>query len=181
MTRWQRRAWGWILVAILTLTFSLAGATPAPATVPSPAPAPPNEGTLDGVPVLLDGHEVLVIHRGIAGFSAQERASTIARRLQRLAQDEELAIEALSIRHIKDDGIFYLSDGKDVLLTINDRDASTSRLRADELAERSLRNLKAALQAYREARRPGRLLRHSGYAVLASLALLLFSLALLRG
>ncbi|MFM7264874.1 MAG: mechanosensitive ion channel family protein [Cyanobium sp.] len=131
--------------------------------------------------MLLDGHEVLLIHRGIAGFSAEERASTITRRLERLAQDDDLPIEALSIRHIKDDGIIYLSDGRDVLLTINERDATASRLRATELADLSLRNLKAALQHYRDARRPGRLLRHSGYAAIASVALVLFSLALLRG
>ena len=181
MTRWQRRAWCWILVALLGLACSLAGATASPAQAPAPAPAPPDEQTLDGIPVLLDGHEVLVIHRGIAGFTAQERASTITRRLQRLAQNDELAIESLSIRHLKDDGILYLSDGKDVLLTINDRDASASRMDAAELAERSLRHLKAALQEYREARQPGRLLRNSGTAALASLALLVFSLALLRG
>jgi hypothetical protein len=80
-----------IAVALLSLSASLLGLvqTPALAQVQLQAPfqqeplvyQPQAKPPIDGVPILLDGREVLTLRRGIAGFSLEERAETISRRL----------------------------------------------------------------------------------------------------
>lgn len=144
--------------------------------VPQPQAKPP----IDGVPILLDGREVLTLRRGIAGFSLQERAETINRRLKRFAQDDTRSIESLSFQQRADDDFWYLSAGQDVLLTINERDAQASRLTAKALAEQSLQQIKAALRQYRQDRKPGQLLRHSLYALIASVGFLAFCFVVIR-
>ena len=79
-----------------------------------------------------------------------------------------------------DDDFWYISSGQDVLLTINERDAQASRLTAKALVEQSLQQIKAALVQYRQDRKPGRLLRHSLYALIASVGFLVFCFAVIR-
>ncbi len=179
-----------IAVVVLTLSAFVHGfvQTPALAQVQLQAPVqqemlvdqpqaqPPIQAKtpIDGVPILLDGREVLTLRRGIAGFSLQERAETISRRLKRFAQDDARSIDSLTFQQRVDDDFWYVSAGPDVLLTINERDAQASRLTAKELAEQSLQQIKAALRQYRQDRKPGQLLRHSLYALIASVGFLAF-------
>jgi small-conductance mechanosensitive channel len=164
-----------VVVAVVLLTVGAPRLGHAQAPEPSPAQAP-----IDGVPIVLDGREVLTLRRGIAGFSLQERADTINRRLKRFAQDEGRAIESLRFQQRADDDFWYVSAGPDVLLTINERDAQASRLSAQELAEQSLQKIQAALRQYRQDRKPGRLLRHSLYALIACAGFLAFCGGVIR-
>jgi small-conductance mechanosensitive channel len=79
-----------------------------------------------------------------------------------------------------DEDFWYISAGQDVLLTINERDAQASRLTAKALVEQSLQQIKAALGQYRQDRKPGQLLRHSLYALIASVGFLAFCFAVIR-
>jgi small-conductance mechanosensitive channel len=179
-----------VAVVVLTLSAFLHGFFQTPALaqvqlqssvqqeplVDQPQAKPP----IDGVPILLDGREVLTLRRGIAGFSLEERAETISRRLKRFAQDDSRSIDSLTIQQPVDDDFWYISAGQDVLLTINERDAQASRLTAKALVEQSLQQIKAALGQYRQDRKPGRLLRHSLYALIASVGFLAFCFAVIR-
>ena len=179
-----------IAVVLLSLSASLLGLvqTPALAEVQLQAPVqqeplvyqPQAKPPIDGVPILLDGREVITLRRGIAGFSLEERAETISRRLKRFAQDDSRSIDSLTIQQPVDDDFWYISSGQDVLLTINERDAQASRLTAKALVEQSLQQIKEALVQYRQDRKPGRLLRHSLYALIASVGFLVFCFAVIR-
>jgi len=179
-----------VAVVVLTLSAFLHGffQTPALAQVQLQAPVqqeplvdqPQAKPPIDGVPILLDGREVLTLRRGIAGFSLEERAETISRRLKRFAQDDSRSIDSLTIQQPVDEDFWYVSAGQDVLLTINERDAQASRLTAKALVEQSLQQIKAALGQYRQDRKPGRLLRHSLYALIASVGFLAFCFAVIR-
>jgi small-conductance mechanosensitive channel len=179
-----------LAVVVLMLSVSLHGPfqTPARAQVQLQAPVeqqlpanqPQAKPPIDGVPILLDGREVMTLRRGIAGFSLQERAETISRRLKRFAQDDSRSIDSLSFQQRADDDFWYLSAGQDVLLTINERDAQAGRLSAEALAEQSLQQIKVALRQYRQDRKPGQLLRHSLYALIASVGFLAFCFVVIR-
>ena len=179
-----------IAVVLLSLSACLLGLvqTPALAEVQLQAPVqqeplvyqPQAKPPIDGVPILLDGREVITLRRGIAGFSLEERAETISRRLKRFAQDDSRSIDSLTIQQPVDEDFWYISAGQDVLLTINERDAQASRLTAKALVEQSLQQIKAALVQYRQDRKPGRLLRHSLYALIASVGFLVFCFAVIR-
>jgi small-conductance mechanosensitive channel len=179
-----------VAVVLLSLSASLLGLvqTQALAEVKLQTPVqqeplvyqPQAKPPIDGVPILLDGREVITLRRGIAGFSLEERAETISRRLKRFAQDDSRSIDSLTIQQPVDEDFWYISAGQDVLLTINERDAQASRLTAKALVEQSLQQIKEALVQYRQDRKPGRLLRHSLYALIASVGFLVFCFAVIR-
>lgn len=177
-----------VVVALLTLTSPLV--VRAVGQTDSLAPSPPLAESLpiplqvanqiDGFPVVLDGNPILSIRLGVADFSAKERAWTITRRLQRLAQDDTFSVADLTIQRNADDNSYFLSAGQDVLLTVTARDAKASRMDAQDLADQSLRQLKEAITEYRQARKPGQLARNTIYAVIAGLAFLAFSVLVIR-
>lgn len=150
---------------------------PESLTSPDPLP-PPNQ--IDGYPIVLDGKPILSIRRGIEGFSANDRAQTITRRLKRFAQDDALSVDDLTIQHNADDNSLYLRVGQEVLLTVTARDAKASRLEPKALAEQSLQTIKDAVQRYRQDRKPRQLLRNTLYAAIASVAFLALSFAVIR-
>lgn len=183
--RWRRkiRRAAALLAAVVLLTFA------APALGLAQGQSPPEALNLeaeagqqiDGVPVLLDGQPVFYIRRGIAGFTAEERAQTITRRLKSLATDNSIDLADLEIRENSDDNSLYLSIGSDVLLTINERDAQARRLPKQQVADQALEKIKAALSRYRQDREPRQLLRHTFYAVVASVAALVVSALIIKG
>lgn len=136
---------------------------------------------IDGVPVLVDGQPILFVRRGIAGFTAEERAQTITQRLHRIANDDSVDLADLEIRENADDQSLYLSIGPDVLLTINERDAQASRLTKQQAAQQYRKTIKAALSRYRQDREPRQLLRNTLYAAIASGAVLVVGAAIIQG
>ncbi|MFN7677848.1 MAG: mechanosensitive ion channel family protein [Cyanobacteriota bacterium] len=130
------------------------------------------ENRIDGFPVILDGQEILTIRRAISGFSAEERAQAITRRLNRIAQNDAIAVEELTIQRNADDNSVFLSVGPEVLLTITEQDAKARRSTPQALAEQVLPLIKAAITRYRDDREPRQLARNLFYALIASLAFL---------
>ncbi|MFM7635186.1 MAG: mechanosensitive ion channel family protein [Cyanobacteriota bacterium] len=154
-----------VLLALAAPRHGLAQSSDPPALLEQPSRA---EQKIDGFPVLLDGQPILYVRRGIAGFSAEERAQTITRRLQRIANDVTLPVADLRIQESREDGSLYLRIGQNLLLTINERDAQASRMSQRQAAALAKSNIQKALYRYRQDRKPGQLLRHALYAAIAS-------------
>lgn len=181
--RWRRpiRPAVWCLAVVLLLGPAgpmVARSETLPPLEPLAQPSR-TEQKIDGFPIQLDGESILLVHRGIAGFSAEERAQTITRRLQRVAGDVSLPVEELRIQESPDDGSLYLRLGQDLLLTINANDARAVHLTPHQAAAIAKSRISHALRRYRQDRKPRQLLRHSLYALIASAAALAISLALI--
>jgi small-conductance mechanosensitive channel len=163
-----------ILVATLLALMAPGLAYPPAPSLPLEAPhnPAPSENRIDGFPVVLDGQQILTIHRAISGFSAEERAQAITRRLNRIAQNDAIAVEELAIQRNADDNSVFLSVGPEVLLTITEQDAKARRSTPQALGEQVLPKFKAAISRYREDREPRQLARNLFSALLASLVFL---------
>lgn len=138
------------------------------------------ENKIDGFPVVLDGETILLIRQGIAGFSAEQRAHTVSRRLKRIASDPYLPLEDLTVKRDAADNLLVLGIGNEVVFTVTPRDAKASRLPQEALAEESFQQIKSALNQYRQDRKPARLIRNGIYALIASMALIAICCAVIQ-
>lgn len=173
-----------LLLSLASPGFTHARSVARPESLPPPPPAASDvqsSDQIDGFPIVLDGKAILYIRRGIAGFSAEERADTISSRLKRFAQNDSLSIDDLTIQESQDDNSLYLRIGQDVALTVTERDAKASRMSPRQLAEQSFQQIQQALRQYRQDRKPKQLVRNTIYALIASAAFLALSLAVIRG
>ncbi|MCA2625151.1 mechanosensitive ion channel family protein [Microcystis protocystis FBCC-A270] len=160
-----------IVVLLLTLTSPLLGIAQNP-TQP--------ENKIDGFPVMLDGKTLFFIRRGVSSFSAEERASAITRRIERIAQNDSIPVENLTIKQIPDDNSLYLSVDQEVILTVTERDAKAYRSTPEVLAQQALQKIQVAIAQYRQDRKPEQLLKNIIYTVIASFAFLIISFAVIK-
>jgi small-conductance mechanosensitive channel len=159
------------VVLLLTLTSPLLGIAQNP-TQP--------ENKIDGFPVMLDGKTLFFIRRGVSSFSAEERANTITRRIERIAQNDSIPIENLTIEQIPDDNSLYLSIDQEVILTVTERDAKAYRSTPEVLAQQALQKIQVAIAQYRQDRKPEQLLKNIIYTVIATFAFLIISFAVIK-
>ncbi len=159
------------VVLLLTLTSPLLGIAQNP-TQP--------ENKIDGFPVMLDGKTLFFIRRGVSSFSAEERANAITRRIERIAQNDSIPIENLTIEQIPDDNSLYLSVDQEVILTVTERDAKAYRSTPKVLAQQALQKIQVAIAQYRQDRKPEQLLKNIIYTVIASFAFLIISFAVIK-
>ena len=159
------------VVLLLTLTSPLLGIAQNP-TQP--------ENKIDGFPVMLDGKTLFFIRRGVSSFSAEERANAITRRIERIAQNDSIPIENLTIEQIPDDNSLYLSVDQEVILTVTERDAKAYRSTPEVLAQQALQKIQVAIAQYRQDRKPEQLLKNIIYTVIASFAFLIISFAVIK-
>jgi small-conductance mechanosensitive channel len=169
-----------LLLGALLLLLPLLG-PPSGAAAPLGAPANPETPyhRIDGVPVLLDGREIITVRRTTEGISLADRARTISRRLYRLAQNENIPVQTLTIQRTADDNTVFLSVGPEVLLTITEQDAKALRTTPLALAQQLLPTIKNAISQYRQDRQPSSLLRSVLYGLLASATFALIAAAVL--
>ena len=160
-----------IVVLLLTLSTPLLGIAQNP-TQP--------ENKIDGFPVMLDGKTLFFIRRGVSSFSAEERANAITRRIERIAQNDSIPIENLTIEQIPDDNSLYLSVDQEVILTVTERDAKAYRSTPEVLAQQALQKIQVAIAQYRQDRKPEQLLKNIIYTVIASFAFLIISFAVIK-
>jgi small-conductance mechanosensitive channel len=160
-----------VVVLLLTLTSPLLGIAQNP-TQP--------ENKIDGFPVMLDGKTLFFIRRGVSSFSAEERANAITRRIERIAQNDSIPIENLTIEQIPDDNSLYLSVDQEVILTVTERDAKAYRSTPEVLAQQALQKIQVAIAQYRQDRKPEQLLKNIIYTVIASFAFLIISFAVIK-
>ena len=160
-----------IVVLLLTLTSPLLGIAQNPTQL---------ENKIDGFPVMLDGKTLFFIRRGVSSFSAEERANTITRRIERIAQNDSIPIENLTIEQIPDDNSLYLSVDQEVILTVTERDAKAYRSTPEVLAQQALQKIQVAIAQYRQDRKPEQLLKNIIYTVIATFAFLIISFAVIK-
>lgn len=173
---WNRSLGQLLCLAVAALLLLLA-IHPARALPKAPFDQLPPYERIDGIPVLLDGREITTVRRKTAGFSLEDRAQTITRRLYRVARNEAISVEELTIQRNADDNSVFLSIGPEVLLTITEADAQAQRSTPQAVAEQVLPSLKEAIRNYRLDREPRQLARNGLYALIASVAFLVISLA----
>ena len=160
-----------IVVLLLTLTSPLLGIAQNPTQL---------ENKIDGFPVMLDGKTLFFIRRGVSSFSAEERANAITRRIERIAQNDSIPVENLTIKQIPDDNSLYLSVDQEVILTVTERDAKAYRSTPEVLAQQALQKIQVAIAQYRQDRKPEQLLKNIIYTVIASFAFLIISFAVIK-
>lgn len=176
------RARGWIkkightlvifvVVLLLTLTSPLLGIAQNP-TQP--------ENKIDGFPVMLDGKPLFFIRRGVSSFSAEERANAVTRRIERIAQNDSIPVENLTIEQIPDDNSLYLSVDQEVILTVTEGDAKAYRSTPEVLAQQALQKIQVAIAQYRQDRQPEQLLQNIIYTVIATFVFLIISFAVIK-
>jgi small-conductance mechanosensitive channel len=159
------------VVLLLTLTSPLLGIAQNP-TQP--------ENKIDGFPVMLDGKTLFFIRRGVSSFSAEERANAITRRIERIAQNDSIPIENLTIEQIPDDNSLYLSVDQEVILTVTERDAKAYRSTPEVLAQQALQKIQVAIAQYRQDRKPEQLFKNIIYTVIATFAFLIISFGVIK-
>ncbi|MBE9071150.1 mechanosensitive ion channel family protein [Microcystis sp. LEGE 08355] len=123
--------------------------------------------------VMLDNQELFTIRQGIGSFSAQERAKSITARIEKIADDDVLSPEDLSIKIDPEDKNPSIILGDTVIATITSKDAKLHAVSQEVLAERALAKMKAAIVRYRQERQPDNLFKDAVLTVSATLATVL--------
>ncbi|GCL50801.1 mechanosensitive ion channel [Microcystis aeruginosa NIES-3804] len=124
-------------------------------------------------PVMLDNQELFTIRQGIGSFSAQERAKSITARIEKIADDDALSPEDLTIKIDPEDKNPSIILGDTVIATITSKDAKLHAVSQEVLTERALAKIKAAIVRYRQERQPDNLLKDAVLTVSATLATVL--------
>ncbi|MFM7353782.1 MAG: mechanosensitive ion channel family protein, partial [Microcystis aeruginosa] len=130
-------------------------------------------------PVMLDNQELFTIRQGIGSFSAQERAKSITARIEKIADDDALSPEDLTIKIDPEDKNPSIILGDTVIATITSRDAKLHAVSQEVLAERALAKIKAAIVRYRQERQPDNLLKDAALTVSATLSTVLIFWAMI--
>ena len=130
-------------------------------------------------PVMLDNQELFNIRQGIGSFSAQERAKSITARIEKIADDDTLSPEDLTIKIDPEDKNPSIILGDTVIATITAKDAKLRAVSQEVLAERALAKIKAALVRYRQERQPDKLLKNAALTVSATLSTVLIFWAMI--
>jgi len=150
------------------------------ATASAPAQQPASSAAVTGetlAPVVIDGESLFFV-RGISAYPAEMRARQIADRIRALAADGNVSADSLR-REDAQDVSFILAGDQRVMGVLED-DASVERIDRRVLAQAYLLRIRGAIENYRRARASGLLLRHTAYAVGATLVLLLAGFAARR-
>ena len=124
-------------------------------------------------PVMLDNQELFTIRQGIGSFSAQERAKSITDRIEKIADDDALSPEDLTIKIDPEDKNPSIILGDTVVATITSKDAKLHAVSQEVLAERALAKIQAAIVRYRQERQPDNLLKDAVLTVSATLSTVL--------
>ena len=122
-----------------------ATATPAPS---AQAPAGQAEPGKVGVPVMVRGREVFRIYGAVGGIMAAERAEGVARRLDRIANDQSIRPQDLTVEHRETSSDFMLRG--EVVGTVTDSDAGLIGQPRVETADQLLIMIRRAIEETRE-------------------------------
>ncbi len=149
------------LVHPVTARASQANQGPSPETAPAPAQLM--------APVIFDGQELLWV-RGVSAYPAEQRAQTIAGRIEALAAERSIPVDELRIVEAGEQTKIQIGDR--LIMGIVDGDASIEGIPRRILSEVYLGRIKNAVERYRFERSPRILLLNSLYA--AGVTVLLF-------
>ena len=101
-----------------------------------------------GVPVIVRGREVFRIYGAVGGIMAAERAESVARRLERIANDQSIRPHDLTVEHRETSSDFMLRG--EVVGTVTDSDAGLIGQPRVEIADQLLIIIRRAIEETRE-------------------------------
>lgn len=165
----------WLALLLLAL---FASSRPAVAQAEDAAPPAAQQAADAGFPVFLDGEELFRVHSPLGPFSAEERAEQSQERVERIANDPFYSPELLTVEE-RDDTVFVLYRGEQVG-ALTAKEAEVYGRPARELIDGILQTVKAAIEDYRESRRPREWLRGVLVILGSGLVLALLTRILLR-
>ncbi len=169
-----------IAATILVLFFSIESDTVFAQTQTDSTQTPPaiSQPTPPEFPVFLDNRELFRIRTGVLGYSAQTRASEISRRIEMLANDYSVPLEAITVG----EGPMgtQIVAGDRFIFGVQDEDAGLSGKTRQELGKEYSEIVRGAVKQYRIDYSKKRIVRASALAILTTMILVLFIRALLR-
>jgi small-conductance mechanosensitive channel len=131
-----------LILFLVSLTFSSVSAAPSP--TPSPVSTP------SGVPVKLDGQTVLEVRDRFLSNSVEKRAERISQRLQWIAEDNSLDLQALSETTMDNVTLIYVEEV--LLLSVSERDAKLAGQDRQSLVKQYLEQIDSSIERYRQRR-----------------------------
>ncbi|ACK67788.1 MscS Mechanosensitive ion channel [Rippkaea orientalis PCC 8801] len=179
MKRFRNILVGFCLALFLVLGFSITGYARQQTPNPSPSPQTTLETLGEGFPVILDGYTLFQVHHGTGSLNAEERARALSRRIERIASDDSLSPNDLTIRVDPADNSPSIILGDKVILTVTPQDAKLYQETQTKIANRALGEVKTAIERYRIARQADHLLRGAIHTAIATGVLYLLITAIL--
>ncbi|ACK70765.1 MscS Mechanosensitive ion channel [Gloeothece citriformis PCC 7424] len=122
---------------------------------------------IDGFPVVLNDSTLFMIQESVGDFTPEERARTISKRLKKLAQDDSIILNKISLEEQSDKTSIIVDNH--VLITITERDSQAARTPRLELANEYLEIIKNAIAQYRKQQTIGYLISASINSVIITL------------
>lgn len=148
-----------------------ASATPLLAQVSTSAPAADTTvQSSTGAPVIFNGDTLFLLYGKLGAFTAAERASAVAGRLQRLAVR---VADGDSVRVGDSEGASEISVGDELVMTLLDADAAPTGIGRSVLARRYVEALQTRMVASAKSRSLKAILIDTGLALLATGVLVL--------
>lgn len=133
----------------------------------------PSGNAVDGFPVMLDGQTLFQIRQGIPGVvSPKERAQIIQQRVVQVANDLDIPIDDFRVQNAEGESLVKAGDV--VLFTIREADAKALGETRQELANRAVKLFKTQVSEYREQRSVRKTIEGIIFAVLSTIAMLIF-------
>jgi len=126
------------------------------------------EAEVATAPIEIDG-QVLFRVRGVSAMPAEQRAAVIADRIVALAEDPGFRIEVL--RSVETELGTKIMGGDQLVMLVIDADARVEGVRRQVLAAANSNRIGAAIEEYRRARTPERLLADALHALAVTAAL----------
>ncbi|UBF25083.1 mechanosensitive ion channel family protein [Kovacikia minuta CCNUW1] len=134
--------------------------------------------SVDGYPVVLDGEVLFRVKQGVPGLaSAEERAKIINQRLLTAANNSEIAPNEIRADALGKTPVIKIGDAP--LLTIDPRDRSSDEP-LPVMADKLVQKLRSKVQEYRQSRSVEQTVRGILFAVLSTVALIIFTIAVQR-
>jgi small-conductance mechanosensitive channel len=168
-----------ILGTLAALVAQDAGAasTATRGTVSATDPSGIDAAEYERAAVTLDG-EVLFQVRSLPAYPAEERATTVRKRIEAIAADKSVAAESLRVVEMEDRTRIMAGDG--LVAGFVDADAAAEGVSRQLMAERALIKIRTGIVSYRNDRSPRVLLINTLYA-LGATVLLAIVLLVIRG
>jgi len=138
-------------------------------TAPPAKSATVKEAPVQTAPVMLD-RAVIFSVPGYHALTAEERATRMSERLKKLADDETIRTD--TITSVDADAATDIMAGERAVVSFFDFDARPFGVTRQELAQERVGKIRAAIEQYRQARRPKSIARDIIVSIVATLALL---------
>ncbi|HEY9826683.1 MAG TPA: mechanosensitive ion channel domain-containing protein [Stenomitos sp.] len=129
-----------------------------------------------GIPVQLAGKPLFWVHDKFRSSSPAQRAQRISKRIERLAENQSIPVEALGTSDAEGSTQIYAEDI--VLISLSDTDAKAMQRSRQDLASDYLQRIKTAITNYREEHSSGYFARAIAIAAASTIVLAAFLMSL---